>query len=213
MQLSLMPTLGGLSQTGLLVDFMHELDEDREIKAYFSLQARAQLILITGPTGIGKSFLSAHLTYRMMKLNMSDRAWNISAHSNAVSGHLNTSEPFSGWRALVMSVLATYGKIKFPELEKQNSNNKTKGASKTEKSENYKLLAMKGLDAIIQRLSPDVQEYRPLLGVISSIFAMPDNEVTKELTGITRFHRTKKIIEHIMQAFVNDTGNILLLHM
>ncbi len=75
------------------------------------------------------------------------------------------------------------------------------------------MLVTKGLDAIVKLLDPEVQAYRPLMGVISSTFAMPDNEVTSQLTGINRFHKTKKIIEHILQAYVKDTGKLLLLHM
>jgi hypothetical protein len=156
-------------------------------------------IVISGLNGIGKSFFVANLCRRLVRFPVLG-VWNVTVHHSNSAERFNMSEPFYIWKSIVVSVMSEFADIV--------------GAPQGDAEATAALpKASRGFLALCANLSPELQECKAIMSMMSRRFSFPETATSSKLQGAVRLNRLVDMIVALMQEFVVRSEKLLVLDM
>ncbi len=190
----------------------------------------SKVIIVSGSSGIGKSFLTSNITFNLLKLAVTRQYWNILVYSNVSGSNVSRMiEPFSSWKAIFLGILADYynhsngggggGALAAnddPRRFRRTSNSSGVSAAANSLTnilaQEKRKQALHGFSMIQPMLPPYLQNKGSLLNCISSIFAEKHDDASS-LVGSQRITATFEILVAVLNIIRNERNCVIFFHM
>jgi hypothetical protein len=179
-----------------------KLGSSKNAKVVFDVSKPTRLVGIVGPHGIGKTALLDLFQDQLTRLQ-DKRSYNIQVFRHRV-GYINSSSPFSAWMCMIIHEMFYVAQWWYANVADEET--------RTNTVVTFNEIG-KGMEYILQQLSPELQELRPLLCDIGLHPPIPDTEATALLKGTARLYRTADLLAGFLEQFPRITGKLAFMIM
>jgi class 3 adenylate cyclase len=158
------------------------------------------MMVLTGPHGIGKTTLMNAFDRKVSTRRLLNQSrCNVCVFHNPPSSH-STAEPFSAWKPIICRAIQRFALSSRLEVD---------GAFID--GSNLRGVYLQSLDSLLNDLSPELREMKPLLGDVGIIDAMPDNEQTEGMARSDRLATLGDLLIELLLHFSKSRGWRLLI--
>jgi predicted ATP-binding protein involved in virulence len=185
---------------------MKVLDANLEV----SLHDKTKLIILSGPSGIGKTSFLHHFYNYLRDILRIDKRVNISVFQNRLKSFSN-SEPFGAWVSVIREMLfLVYHETPHEHHTPVVTNKKgekydAKGKHKT-RADHIRI----GLDILMAHLSPEHQLLKPLMSAIHVVEGIADNATTSQLSGSAKLNKIADLLCLVFEQYIIIRKRIII---
>ena len=167
-------------------------------KVMFNTALGTMLTAIIGPHGIGKTTFLTAFGEKVRIMARQNRSCNVTILKTKSKS--SNAERFSVWKSVVRSMLSELA-LYTPQYESIAGEVKFKSFTGD---------VEEGANFAIEKLLPEMQCLKPLLGAINIIGKMEDTQETKMLTGTAKIAKIAELLCAVIQVYTKTTEKMAI---